>query len=442
MLELNPALMTFLMFAGLLFGLFLGHPLAFVLGGLAVIFGLLAWGTACFPLFVSRILGLTDNFILVAIPMFILMANLLQQSGVADGLFDSLRYLLGRVRGGVALAVVAVCTVFAACTGVVGASVVSMGLLALPMMIRYGYDKRLSAGTICAGGTLGILIPPSIMLIVMADMSGLSVGRLFIGSVVPGLVLAGLYMAYILILCGRRPELGPPLSPEERRLVPVKKRLRMALVSLVPPALLIMGVLGSIFSGVATPTEASGVGAFLALLMTIAYRRLSWRMLKETTLSTAKTVSMVMVILVGATCFTGVFMGIGGGKVISSLILGLGLGKWGVFALMLMIVFAFGAFIDWIGIVYLTFPIFLPISVEMGFDPLWFVVCIAVCLQTSFLTPPFGYALFYMKGIASETLTTSDIYRSIVPFVILMLFGLFVCILFPNLILVPASWIR
>jgi len=442
MIKVDPVLMTFLMFGGLIAGLLLGHPLAFVLGGLAVIFGILAWGPASLPLFANRILGLTDNFILVAIPMFILMANLLQQSGVADGLFDSLRYLLGRVRGGVALAVVGVCTIFAACTGVIGASVVTMGLLAFPMMVKYGYDKRLSSGAICAGGTLGILIPPSIMLIVMADMSGLSVGRLFIGSVVPGLILAGLYMSYILILCGLRPELGPPLSAEERRLVPMKKRLTMALASLVPPAMLIMGVLGSIFTGLATPTEASAVGALLALFLTIAYGRFSLRMLKETTLSTAKTVSMVMIILVGATCFTGVFMGIGGGRVLSSLILGMGLGKWGTYAAMMFVVFTLGIFIDWIGIVYITFPIFLPIAVELGFDPLWFVVCIAVILQTSFLTPPFGYALFYMKGIAGEELTTMDIYRSIVPFVLIIAIGLIICIQFPDLILGPAGLIK
>ena len=442
MIELDPVLLTFLMFFGLIVGLLLGHPLAFVLGGLAVIFGYISWGPISFLLFANRIIGLLDNFILVAVPMFILMANLLMQSGVADKLFDSLRYMLGPLRGGVALAVVAVSTVFAACTGVVGASVVSMGLLAFPMMNKYGYDKKLSCGTICAGGTLGILIPPSIMLIVMADNSGLSVGRLFVGSIVPGLILAFLYSVYVLSLCYWRPELGPPLSHEERQLVSIRQRLKMALVSFVPPLLLIAGVLGSIFTGVATPTEASGIGAALALVMTIAYGRFSWKMLKETTLSTAKTVSMVMIILVGATCFTGVFMGIGGGKVLSSLILGLGLGKWGTFAAMMVVIVILGAFIDWIGIVYITFPIFLPIAVELGFDPLWFVVVVAVCLQTSFLSPPFGYALFYMKGVAGEELTTADIYQSIAPFLVLIAIGIIILVLFPQLITVPAGLIR
>jgi tripartite ATP-independent transporter DctM subunit len=440
--EFTQMLMAVLMFVGLFIGLFMGHPLAFVLGGLAVIFGLISWGPLCLPLFVNRIIGLTDNFILVAIPMFILMANLLMYSGVADDLFDSLRYLLGPLRGGVAVAVVIVCTVFAACTGVIGASVVSMGLLALPMMIRYGYDKNLTAGTVMAGGTLGILIPPSIMLIVMGDISGLSVGKLYIGAVVPGLVLSALFIGYIAVRCGMRPELGPPLSLEERKKVPMKKRLTMASISLIPPLFLIIGVLGAIFSGFATATEAAGLGSFLALLMTIGYRRFNWKMVKETTISTGKTVSMVMVILVGATCFTGVFMGIGGGKALTAFILELGLGKWGTFFLMNIIVFILGSLIDWIGIVYICFPIFLPIADKLGFDLVWFVIILAVNLQTSFLTPPFGYALFYMKGIASQVLTTADIYRSVLPFVLLQLIGVLICVLFPDLILVPASWIK
>jgi tripartite ATP-independent transporter DctM subunit len=439
---LGPSAMAILMFVGLFVGLFLGHPLALVLGGLAVIFGYISWGPSCYALFVNRILGVTDNFILVAIPMFILMANLLMYSGVADDLFDSLRYLLGRVRGGIAMAVVLVCTIFAACTGVVGASVVSMGLLALPIMLKYGYDKKLTAGTIMAGGTLGILIPPSIMLIVMADITGLSVGRLYIGSVIPGLVLSALFIIYIAVRCGLRPQMGPPLSLEEIRAVPVKKRLLMATKSLVPPLILILGVLGAIFTGFATATEAAGLGAFLALMMTAAYGRFSWNMFKETTFSTAKTVSMVMIVIVGVTCFTGVFMGMGGGKALTSMMLGLGLGKWGTFFVMNVIVFFLGALIDWIGIVYIIFPIFMPIALQFGFDPVWFVVVMAVNFQTSFITPPFGYALFYMKGIASDRVMTVEIYQSIIPFICLQLAGLLFCCLFPELILVPASWIK
>ena len=234
MIDLSPELMTILMFGSLLVGLFMGHPLAFILGGLAVIFGLIGWGPLVFHMFVGRIVGLMDNIILAAITMFILMANLLQYSGVAEKLFESLRYIMGPIRGGVAIAVVIVCTVFAACTGVIGASVATMGLLAMPTMLKYGYDRSLTSGTICAGGTLGILIPPSIMLIVMADQTGLSVGKLFLAGIVPGVVLSTLYIVYIAIRCGLNPKLGPPLSAEETAAVPVSKRLTMAAVASGP----------------------------------------------------------------------------------------------------------------------------------------------------------------------------------------------------------------
>lgn len=431
------------MFGGLLIGLFMGHPLAFILGGLSVIFGFISWGPAVFHIFANRIMGVMDNLILAAIPLFIFMANLLQESGVADNLFESLRYLLGPIRGGVAMAVVVVCTVFAACTGVIGASVVTMALLAMPMMLRYGYDKSLTCGTICAGGTLGILIPPSIMLVLMGDQTGLSVGKLFLGGLVPGVILSILYIGYIAIVCGRNPEKGPPLSPEERAAVPVSKRISMAAANLVPPACLIVGVLGAIFSGIATPTEASGVGAFLAFLMTFVYRRFSWKMLKAVILSTGKTVSMVMIILVGASCFTGVFLGIGGKEVLMDLIWTLGMGnKWLMLAIMMFIVFILGALIDWIGIIYITFPVFLPIAEKLGFDLLWFVVLISVNLQNSFLSPPFGYALFYLKGVAPPGVTTEDIYRGIVPFIALQLAGLTICILFPNSITYLPGFIK
>jgi len=443
MIEINPVLITILMFGGLLLGLFMGHPLAFILGGLSVIFGFLSWGPSMFHIFANRIMGVMDNLILAAIPLFIFMANLLQESGVADNLFESLRYLLGPIRGGVAMAVVVVCTVFAACTGVIGASVVTMALLAMPMMLRYGYDKSLTCGTICAGGTLGILIPPSIMLVLMGDQTGLSVGKLFLGGVVPGVVLSILYIGYIAIVCGMHPEKGPPLSPEERAAVPVPKRISMAAVNLVPPALLIIGVLGAIFSGIATPTEASGVGAFLAFLMTFVYRRFSWRMLKAVIVSTGRTVSMVMIILVGASCFTGVFLGLGGKEVLMDLIWTLGLGnKWLMLAIMMIIVFILGALIDWIGIIYITFPVFLPIAEQLGFDLLWFVVLVSVNLQNSFLSPPFGYALFYLKGVAPPGVTTEDVYRGIVPFIALQLVGLTLCILFPDLITYLPGFIK
>lgn len=434
MIEFSPEVATILMFVGLLVGLFMGHPLAFVLGGLAVIFGVLGHGPAVFYMFMNRTYGIMDDYILVAIPLFIFMAQLLDGSGVAESLFDAMRYLFGPIKGGIAVAVVVVSTLFGACTGIIGASVVTMGLLAMPVMLKYGYDKRMASGCICAGGTLGILIPPSIMLIVMGNQSQVSVGKLFAGAIIPGLILSTLYIVYILIKCYLKPEYGPALSPEERAAVTRRQIGRMVAKSIVPPMILILGVLGSIFTGIATPTEASGVGAVLAFLMILAYRRFSWRGLFTTILQTAKTTAMVITILVGATCFTGVFMMFEGGDVVQNLILGLGLGKWGTFVIMMLICFILGMFIDWIGIVMITFPIFLPIAAGLGFDKLWFVVIVAVMLQDSFLTPPFGYALFYLKGVAPPEVKTGDIYWGAFPFWRLMELGLIVCVLWPETI--------
>jgi len=423
------------MFIGLLIGLFMGHPLAFVLGGLAVIFGYVGWGPSCFYMFINRTWGVMDNYILVAIPLFIFMAQLLDQSGVAEDLFDTMRYLFGPIRGGVAIAVVVVSTLFGACTGIIGASVVTMGLLAMPVMLKYGYNRQLASGAICAGGTLGILIPPSIMLVVMADQSALSVGKLFAGAIAPGLILSALYIFYILLRCWFVPHDGPALSKEEREAVSGKQLALMALKSLVPPMILILGVLGSIFTGIATPTEAAGVGAVIALAMTVAYGKFTRKGLYTAVINTAKTTSMVIVILVGAACFASIFLGSGGGQVVKGFILGIGFGKWGTFIVMMIILFILGMFIDWIGIVMITFPLFLPIAAELGFDKVWFVVTIAVMLQDSFLTPPFGYALFYLKGVAPPEVTTTDIYWGAFPFWRLMEVGLIIVVIWPQTIL-------
>lgn len=432
---MSETAITILMFSGLLVGLFMGHPLAFVLGGLAVIFGYIGWGPSVYYMFMNRIYGVMDNYELIAVPLFILMAQLLERSGVADDLFEALRYLLGSVRGGVLYAVIAVSTVFAACTGIVGASVVTMGLVALPVLMRYGYNKEISTGAIAAGGTLGILIPPSIMLVVMGNQATLSVGKLFAAAVIPGLILAALYLGYILIACMLKPEWGPMQSEEERAGMARSKILLMCLKSLVPPAILIMGVLGSLFAGIATPTEASGVGCFLAFLMVLAYRKFTWKGFSQALYNCAKITSMVIVILVGATCFTGVFLGVGGGDVVTDFVLGLGFGKWGVFTIMVIIIVILGMFLDWLGIVLICFPIFLPIAEQIGFDKLWFVTITAIVLQTSFLSPPFGYALFYLIGIAPSGVTIGHVYRCIIPFLVLMILGTLLCVLFPQTIL-------
>jgi tripartite ATP-independent transporter DctM subunit len=430
-------ILALLMFVCLLIGLGLGHPLAFTLGGLAVIFGYFGWGPECFGMFIDRIYMSTMNsYILVAVPLFVLMANFLDRSGVMEGLFVSVRYLLGPVRGGIGMTVILVATIFAACTGIVGASVVTIALLATPPLLEYGYKKELIAGSICAGGTLGILIPPSIMLVLMGSYAGVPVGQLFMGALIPGALLSGLYIIYIAVVCFIKPEWGPALTAEERAGVSTKKVIIDCLKNLFPPALLIASVLGAIFAGVATPTEAAGMGAFVALLMMIAYGRFSFKIIKDSVIATSTVTSMVLFIVVGATCFTGVFIGLGGDELVEVAILGVG-SKWGSFALMMLIVLFLGMFIDWIGITMICLPLFVPIARDLGFNELWFVMMIAMNLQMSFLTPPLGYAFFYFKGAGGATsqIEMIEIYRGMIPFILIMLSALALCILFPQTVL-------
>lgn len=431
MIDISPELITFLMFGGLLVGLFLGQPLGFVLGGLATIFAVLCWGFGSLPLFMSRINGLMWDYTLAAIPLFILMAQLMSASGMAEGLFKTVQYLFGPVRGGIAVAVVIVSTLLAACTGITGAACVTMGLLGLPVMLKNGYDKKLACGSIIGSSALGILIPPSIMLIVMAEQTGLTVGKLFAGAIIPGLILSALYIGYILYQCWRHPEKGPALSVEERNSVTTKQLLKMLLINLCPPLVLILSVLGVLFAGVATPTEASATGCLFAFVLYCAYGKFSWKGFSQIVAAAAKSASMVLVVMVGANCFTGVFMGLGGGDVVKDFILGVGFGKWGTFIVMMIICFVLGMFLDWTAIVMITFPIFIPIAESFGFNMLWFVVAIAVMLQDSFCTPPFGYNLFYLKGCAPPEITTKHIYLGAIPFWELMEVGLLIVCLFP-----------
>jgi len=431
---MSDEIMVVLMFVSLLVGLFMGHQLAFVLGGLAVLFAAIGPGLSVFGIIINRIYSQMDNYILLAVPMFILMARLLSDSGVAENMFQALRLALGRVRGGLLLAVIGISVILAASTGIIGASVTVMGMLALPAMLRYGYQKELATGAIAAGGTLGILIPPSIMLVILGSYSQISVGQLFAAAVFPGLLLAALYAAYVAIVTFLKPEYGPAVSKEELSEVSVREVAVMLLKMTIPPLVLIVGVLGSIFTGWATPTEAAAIGAFITLAMVVVYGKFSWRMLQEAVSATARTSSMVLFVIVGAVGFTGVFIAIDGQEIVSSFIAGTGLGRWGLFILMMAIVFVLGMFIDWLGIVLICLPIFLPIAKDLGFDPLWFVTMIAVVLQSSFLTPPFGYALFYLDGVAPREINLGHIYRGIVPFVILIVVGTVLCATYPAII--------
>lgn len=429
---LAMTLQFFLMIVGML----MGHHLGFVLMSSGLIVGFLAMGPSYLPFYMNRLWGIMNNWEMLAVPLFLLMGNILATSGVADNLFDALYRIMGRLRGGIAVAVIVVSTIFAACTGVIAASVTTMAILSMPLMLKYGYNKKLAAGTVMAGGTLGILIPPSIMLILFGSYSNVSVGKLFIAALTPGILLATLYIIYVLIRCYRHPEDGPAMSEEELAKVTRSDVIREILTNLAPPMLLIVGVLGSIFAGIATPTEAAAIGSFVAFVMVLAYRKFEWKTFKGAIYDTAKGTAMVLVLVMGASFFTGTFIGIGGGDVVRGLLFAVGAGnKWIMFAVMMGIVFILGMFIDWIGIAMICLPIFVPIAVELGFDPLWFLMVVAINLQTSFLTPPFGYAIFFLKSTLSEKdLSFKEASQSAVTFILIQLVGLLLCILFPQII--------
>jgi tripartite ATP-independent transporter DctM subunit len=423
-----------LIMAGLLVvGLFMGHPLAFVLGGTAILGAIIAGKTQVLGIVINRIFGdVLDNYVLIAIPLFVLMARFLSDSGVTDRMFEALRLLLARVTGGLGLAVVVISILLAATTGIIGASITVMGVMALKPMLQYGYSKRLSTGLIAASGCLGILIPPSIMLILMSSNSGLSVGELFAGAMVPGVLLGVLYGFYVAGVALFRPDLAPAVKSEER--VPAGELAKMLALEALPPLVLIFGILGTMLAGIATATEASAVGVVLSLLIVIARGRFEWPTFRSALYETARTSAMILFIVVGATAFTGVFNITGGLRATQNLMRALDMEPWMLITVMMIVVFILGMFLDWTGIVLLSFPIFLPVVKEMGVDPLWFVVLMAVVLQTSFLTPPFGYALFYMRAIAPPDVKISDIIIGVMPFIALIVLMAILMAVFPELV--------
>jgi len=426
-----------LIMAGLLaLGLFMGHPLAFVLGGTAVLGALIAGKPMVLGIVISRIFGdVLDNYTLIAIPLFILMARFLSDSGVTDKMFESLRLLMAPIRGGLGLAVVFISVLLAATTGIIGASITVIGFMALRPMLQYGYSRTLSTGLIAASGCLGILIPPSIMLILMSSYSTLSVGELFAGAMIPGVLLGLLYAGWIAILAILRPDIAPAVQPEER--ISKGELWKMLAVEAVPPLILIFGILGTMLLGIATATEASAIGAALALAIVIARGRFDLSTFFSALRETGRTSAMILFIVVGATAFTGVFNITGGLRASQDLMRGLDMEPWILITVMMFIVFLLGMFLDWTGIVLLSFPIFLPIVQEMGIDQLWFVVLMAVVLQTSFLTPPFGYALFYMRAIAPADVKTTEIIVGVTPFIALIIVMCLVVAFFPSL----ATWL-
>jgi len=440
---MSPEFLTVAMFVTLVLSITLGHQLAFTLAGVATLFGLIDNGfniPGLFDLYANNVWGLINNYTLVAVPLFIFMAQLLDQSKVAEGLFEALYVVLGKVKGGLGMAVVVVCTVFAATTGIIGASVVAMGLLAAPSLMSKGYQKEMTSGIICASGTLGILIPPSIMMVVFAGLTGMketSVGNLFAGAIFPGLLLSGLYFFYIVVRCNLNPKLGPPITKEEAAQYTSAQKWGMTLKSLIPPLALILMVMGTILAGIATATEAAAMGALGAFILALFNKAITWPVIRDASKATLKTTSMVMMLFIGGTFFSTVFLSMGGGDVVADLFVGSGMNRWLALAIMMAIIFILGMFIDWAAILLVTVPIFMPIAVELGFDPLWFAIIMCVNLQTSFLTPPFGYALFYFKGVAPEGYTMMHVYRGIMPFVGLQVVGMIVLGVFPEL----ATWL-
>lgn len=373
------------------------------------------------------------QYLLAAIPLFIFMACVLERSGIIEDLYEMVYHWIGFLKGGVATATILACTMLAAMVGVIGASEVTMGVIALPQMLKRKYDKYIACGSILAGGTLGILIPPSVMLIVYGLVDNSSIGQLYAGAILPGLMLAALFIIYVTIRCYINPVLGPPVPKEEQ--LPWSAKFRL-LSRIIAPGILIFLVLGTIYAGIAAPTEAAGVGAAGAIVLTALQRKLTWKGVVEAAEATLKSSAMVMWTIFGANIFVGLYVMVGGGRFVTDLLLGSGLSPWGIIIIIQLILIFLGAFIDWVGIIMLCVPIFGPIIRQLGFDPIWFGVLFAVNLQISFLSPPFGYALFYLKGVAPPEISTTDIWKSSGPFIVLQVVGVALVMIFPEIILI------
>ncbi len=420
------------MFATALVLLLIGFPVAFTFGGAAVIFGLLSEGTSIFAMMPHRIWAIMNNTILMAIPLFIFMGIILQKSKLAERLLESMGFLFGEMRGGIAISTVLVGALLAASTGVVGASVVAMGVISLPVMLKYNYDKRLATGTICAAGTLGQIIPPSIILIILGDVFQLPVGDLFKAAFWPGISLVLFYILYIAILAWKNKELAPPIRLEGGEHGTKAQQVGRALRAIIPPLILITLVLGSILCGVATPTESSSVGGIGAIILAAMYRQLSLEMVWDSALETVKITSMVFAILVGATAFSMVFTYTGGDYLVESFMMGLPGEKWGFLILSMLVIMVLGFFIDFVEISYIIVPILAPIADNLGINPMWYAILVAMNLQTSFLTPPFGFSLFYLKGVAPPEVKTSAIDTGVIPFSAIQMFVLAILVIFPQ----------
>jgi tripartite ATP-independent transporter DctM subunit len=439
---MSSEFISLLMFPVMILSVFAGFPVAFCLMGIALIFGIFGFGSSLPPMLIRRVYGMADNYVLAAVPLFVFMGTMLERSGIAQRLFEAISIWTGRLRGGLAISTILMCTIIAACTGIIGASEVMVGVMAIPAMLKRTYNHSLICGTICAGGALGTLIPPSVVTVVYGPAAGVSVGRLLISTIFPGLLLSTIYIIYIALRSNLNPAFAPPVPPEETR-IPLKAKLKITATGMLPSLALIFAVMGSIVLGLSPPTEAAALGAFGSVILTVAYGNFSRKALQETVIQTLRITSMMMIILVGGSIFSGVFLGMGGGEATEKILSALQLRPWAVLVLFLLIIYLAGFILDWASILLVFVPIFSPIISKLGFDPIWFGTLFIMMIQTSYLTPPMAPAIFYLKGIAPPEITTEEIFRGIVAYMLLQLIGIAIVAAFPPVALwLPERLIR
>ena len=429
-----PPIFVYITLLVIIIAIMLGIPVAFALGGISLLIGLPLLGLNFLSIIPQTCFGMMTNYVFVAVFLFIFMGTLLERAGVADRLYGSLFLLLGPLKGGLAASTIIMATLFGACTGIVGAGVLTIGLLALPGMLTRGYDKELATGSIMCGGGLGVIIPPSIMLIMYGSVGAVNIAQLFVAGIIPGFLFSSCYIAYVLIRCHFQPEKGPSIPKEERAKTTRRQLLVMTGTSLVPPLFLIFSVIGTIFLGIAAPSEAAAMGSLGAMIVAAAYGKLNWKTLGEAGIEALRITSMVLFIVIAAKMFMAVWLAMGAKTIITSFLTGLPFGRLGLLLVILMVVLIMGMFTDWIGLIFVLVPIFAPIAINLGYEPLVFGMLFCCTLQISNMTPPFAYSVFYLKSIAPPDVTVADMYRGALPFVALQVIVVFILIAFPFLI--------
>jgi len=444
MFDISIGVFVLVGFVLILAGILSGFPIAWILGGIAVITGFLFWGPQSFDTFYQQMYGLVSNYILLAIPLFIFMGAMIEESGVGKRLFDTMYLIFGALRGGIAITVVVVGTMLATILGIIAGSTVMLTIVALPNMLRHGYNKAMSCGTVCASGSLGIFIPPSILLIIYGPVSGISVGKLFMGAFMPGFMLSGLYITYILIRSFLNPHDAPSI-PAGEQAVSWGVKAKMFVTSALPLLVLIFSVLGVIYTGIAAPTEAAAMGAVASILVAAFYRRLNYPTLKSASHRSFDATVMVIYTCIGAAMFQSIFMALGGGEYFTNVVLSAPGGKWGSFIVIMFIILVLGMFIPDIAIILIMVPLVTPIAETLGFHPIWFAMMVCLDLQTSFMTPPYAQAIFFLQGAADPSLgiTTGDIIRGVIPFILLIFVGIGLCVAFPQIVTwLPGTMIK